>query len=50
MWFVVFNYPEFCASSPCVPADVKNPAVKFDALCGGGRVIVRLVEEMKHGE
>jgi len=39
MWFVVFNYPEFCSSSPCGPADIPNPAVKFDGLYGGGHVI-----------
>jgi hypothetical protein len=39
MWFVVFNFPEFCASSPCGPADMGNPAVRFDALYGGGHVI-----------
>jgi hypothetical protein len=39
MWFVVFNYPEFCASTPCGPADIPNPNVKFDGLFGGGHVI-----------
>lgn len=39
MWFVVFNYPEFCASRPCGEADIPNPAVKFDALYAGGHVI-----------
>jgi hypothetical protein len=39
LWFVVFNYPEFCASSPCSPADIGNPDVKFDGLYGGGHVI-----------
>jgi hypothetical protein len=39
MWFVVFNYPEFCASSPCGPADIPNPAVKFDGLYAGGHVV-----------
>jgi hypothetical protein len=39
MWFVVFNYPEFCASSPCGPADIPNPDVKFDGLYGAGHVI-----------
>jgi hypothetical protein len=39
LWFVVFNYPEFCATSPCGPADMGNPDVKFDALYGGGHVI-----------
>jgi hypothetical protein len=40
MWFVVFNHPEFCATSPCTPADMANPAVMFDALYGGGHVEV----------
>jgi hypothetical protein len=39
MWLVIFNYPQFCASSPCGPADMANPDVKFDALYGGGHVI-----------
>ena len=39
LWFVIFNFPEFCASSPCGPADMGNPSVKFDALYGGGHVI-----------
>ncbi len=39
MWFVVFDYPEFCVSSLCAPADMNNPDVKFDALYAGGHVI-----------
>jgi hypothetical protein len=39
LWFVVFNNPEFCAASPCGPADFGNPDVKFDALYGGGHVV-----------
>jgi hypothetical protein len=39
MWFVIFNYPEFCATSPCGPADIPNPDVKFDGLYAAGHVI-----------
>jgi hypothetical protein len=34
LWFVVCNYPEFCASRPCRPTDIANPNVKFDRLLG----------------
>lgn len=39
LWMAVFNNPEFCATSPCTPADFANPAVDGTLLNTGGRVI-----------
>ncbi len=39
LWMAVFNNPEFCATSPCTPADFANPAVNGSLLNTGGRVI-----------
>jgi hypothetical protein len=39
LWIVVFNHPEFCATSPCTDADLFNPAVQGDFLLGAGHVI-----------
>ena len=39
LWMAVFNNPEFCATSPCTPADFANPAVNGTLLNTGGRVI-----------
>lgn len=39
IWMAVFNNPEFCATSPCTPADFANPAVDGTLLNTGGRVI-----------
>lgn len=36
LWFIVFNHPAECASSPCSPADIENPATGGDFLYGGG--------------
>lgn len=39
LWFIVFNNPFGCSTSPCsVPADLFNPAAAADFLWGGGRV------------
>ena len=39
LWFIVFNNPAGCNTSPCsVPADVFNPAAEADFLWGGGHV------------
>lgn len=39
LWFIVFNNPAGCATSPCsIPADVFNPAAQADFLHGGGHV------------
>jgi hypothetical protein len=39
LWFIVFNNPAGCASSPCsVPEDVFNPAAQADFLVGAGHV------------
>lgn len=39
VWIVVFNHPEFCATSPCTDADLFNPLVGGDFLLGAGHVI-----------
>lgn len=40
LWFIVFNNPEGCMTTPCsVPADVFNPNVQADFLWGAGHVI-----------
>ena len=39
LWMAVFNNPEFCATSPCTPADFANPAVDGTLLNTGGRII-----------
>lgn len=38
LWFIVFNTPEGCFTSPCTVADVENPAATADFLYGGGIV------------
>lgn len=37
-WFLVFNAPENCGTSPCTPLDIENPAAEADFLYGGGIV------------
>jgi hypothetical protein len=39
LWWVVFNHPEKCATSPCTAADLKNPEVMPDMLGNPGQVI-----------
>lgn len=39
LWMAIFNNPQFCATSPCTPADFLNPAVNGTLLITGGRVI-----------
>ena len=39
LWLAVFNNPEFCATSPCSPADFANPDVNGTLFNTGGRVI-----------
>lgn len=36
LWFIVFNTPAGCGTSPCTVADVFNPAASADFLYGGG--------------
>ncbi len=36
LWFMVFNTPEGCATSPCTPADLGSEAAGGDFLYGGG--------------
>jgi hypothetical protein len=38
-WFGVFNHPESCATRPCTPADLSNPAVQGSLLNFGGRIV-----------
>lgn len=40
LWFIVFNNPEACSTSPCsVPADVFNSDTEADFFWGDGRVV-----------
>jgi hypothetical protein len=40
MWFIVFNRPEACSTSPCsAPADVFNPDTEADFHWGGGTIV-----------
>lgn len=39
MWFVVFNNPAACATTPCNSPDLFNPDVQGDFLVAGGHVI-----------
>jgi hypothetical protein len=38
-WFVIFNKPQACATSPCTPADLSNPAVQGALINFGGRIV-----------
>lgn len=37
-WWVVFNEPDYCATTPCGEADIFDPAVRADVLYATGRV------------
>jgi hypothetical protein len=39
VWWVVFNYPEFCATSPCKGPDHFNPAVGASAFNATGALV-----------
>jgi hypothetical protein len=39
MWWVFFNNPHNCATSPCTPADLANPAVQGSVASAGGKII-----------
>lgn len=39
MWIIVFNNPEFCATTPCGAPDLFNSAVQGDALFASGHVV-----------
>lgn len=39
LWSVVFNEPGECATSPCGPVDLFNPAVRGDVLYAAGSVV-----------
>src|SRR5262245_50630951 len=38
-WFAIFNKPQACATSPCTPADLSNPAVQGALINFGGRIV-----------
>lgn len=38
-WFGIFNNPQFCATTPCTPADEANPMVQASVINAGGRII-----------
>jgi hypothetical protein len=38
-WMAVFNNPEYCATSPCTPADFDNPKTDATLLNTGGVVV-----------
>jgi len=40
LWFIIFNSPENCATSPCsIPQDVFNPDAAADFYFGAGHVV-----------
>jgi hypothetical protein len=39
LWFIVFNNPEACATSPCSDADLFNPVVQGDFLVAAGNIV-----------
>lgn len=39
MWWVFFNNPHNCATRPCTPADLSNPAVQGSVASAGGKII-----------
>ena len=38
-WVVIFNTPAACATNPCTPADIANPATHGSSLSAGGQII-----------
>ena len=38
-WWAFFNNPHNCATRPCTPADLSNPAVAGSVANGGGKII-----------
>lgn len=39
LWWVFFNNPQNCATQPCKPSDLANPAVQGSIASAGGKVI-----------
>jgi hypothetical protein len=39
LWFIVFNNPDACATSPCSAADLFNPVVQGDFLLAAGNIV-----------
>ncbi len=38
-WIAIFNTPAACATNPCTPADLANPAAHAGLFNGGGRIV-----------
>ena len=38
-WLGIFNNPQYCATTPCTPADFGNPDVEASVLNAGGKII-----------
>jgi hypothetical protein len=39
LWWAFFNNPHNCATRPCTPADLSNPAVEGSVISAGAKVI-----------
>lgn len=39
LWWAFFNNPHNCATRPCTPADLSNPAVAGSVVSAGGKII-----------
>lgn len=39
MWWAIFNNPHNCATRPCTPADLSNPAVQGSVISAGGKIV-----------
>ena len=39
LWWVFFNNPHNCATRPCTPADLANPAVQGSIASAGGKIV-----------
>ena len=39
VWYVIFNNPSECGSSPCGEADIFNPATRTDVVYAAGHVV-----------
>lgn len=39
VWWVFFNFPDYCATTPCTAADLFNPLVRADVTAATGNVV-----------
>lgn len=39
VWFAIFNTPAACATNPCTPVDLDNPATHGGLFNNGGRIV-----------